>query len=266
MSIKKVLGVIIFISLASVAYSQMTINNYFLTRCKEFEVYYSVQVSALAYAHWMSIHEFLRDDINRQIRSEEEATFRDGKTIEGSFEIISHRLFLSSLNSVISHIAQNWNSNETRILAHYNNYLRINNSVIDNLVLKVPFERAIFDTLYQLAVNEKRSSSDAAAIVYTITIREFELQGGNKYRLQPFTRQDYNELREDLLHNLLEIDRKLKTRSVMNIMNDFFPNRSRYEAAYSIIESAQKNFRNINNRGDYSISWSNWKWIWELLN
>jgi hypothetical protein len=266
MPTKRILGVIFFISVTSVTYSQMTISNYFLTRCKEFEEYYSVQVSALTYAHWMAIHERLRDDINRQIRTEEEATFRDGKSIEGAFETISHRLFLSSLDSVISNIALNWNSNETRIRTHYNNYLRINNSVIDNSVLKVPFERAIFDTLYQLAVIEKRSSSDAAAIVYTITIREFELQGGNRYYFQPFTRQAYNELREDLLYNLLEIDRKLKTKSVMNIITDFFPNRGRYEPAYSIIESAQRNFRNINNRGDYSISWSNWRWTWELLN
>jgi len=87
----------------------------------------------------------------------------------------------------------------------------------------VPFERAIFDTLYQLSVMEKRGSIDAAAVVYTLTIQELEEKGGNKYRLQSFTRQDYNLLREELLHNLLEIDKHLRKKSASDIILDLYP-------------------------------------------
>jgi len=263
MSIKKILGLLIFISITSMAYSQMTIRSYFLAKCKEYEKYYSVQVAALGYAHWMAIHECLKDDINRKILPKEEEVFNNGSNIESSFDSISHELFLTSLDAEISFIASKNITNATRIRMHYNDYIRENNSVIDNSVKKVPFERAIFDTLYQLSVMEGYGSSDAAAVVYTLTIREFEKKVGKTYRLQPFTRQDYEILRQDLLHDLIEINTHLQKKSVMDIIYDFYPIGNKYEPAYSIIESARKNFRNVNNRGDWK---RDWKWTWELLN
>ena len=124
-------------------------------------------------------------------------------------------------------------------------------------------ERTLFDALYQLSVIEKRASKEAAAIVYAITMRDYESQGGDPYYLRSVSLQDYRELRDDLLYNLRQIDRRLSWSDLPNVMMDYKLYSNTYDPTGGPVIIALGWFNSPNSRRDFR---QDYIWVWERIN